>query len=43
MNEDGRFMLTGFERTRVGGDEVEVVQSWLVFPNEDAQKMPEGR
>ena len=43
MNEDGRFTLTGFERAKVNGDVVEVMQSWLVFPNDDAPPMPEGR
>jgi len=43
MNEDGRFMLTGFERCKIDSEEVEVLQSWLVFPNNDVPPMPEGR
>jgi len=42
MNEDGRFMLTGFERCKRQGEEIEYAQSWLVFPNDDAPEMPRG-
>jgi hypothetical protein len=44
MNEDGRFMLAGIERRKKADNvEVEYAQSWLVFPNDDAPPMPEGR
>jgi hypothetical protein len=43
MNENGRFMLTGFERCKFNGEEIECAQSWLVFPNDDVPPMPQGR
>jgi hypothetical protein len=43
MNEDGRFMLTGFERRQNRGDEIEYAQSWLVFPHGDMSAMRQGQ
>ena len=43
LNEDGRFMLTGFERSRLHSVDIEYAQSWLIFPNDDVPPMPEGR